>query len=198
MSEQIIHNPIERFRQWHDALPFAQNDMQRIAMTLATASKEGVPSARIVLLKSYDEQGFVFYTNMESHKSHDLNENPIASLCFGWIAQCRQIRITGKAEKVTGAEADEYYASRPLFSRIGAWASAQSHILSSRQELLDKVTALQAQYSEENPPPRPPFWSGWRVIPTEIEFWQEAPNRLHDRDLYTRTPQGWAMHKLYP
>ncbi len=191
-------NPIERFKTWHNALPYAADDMERIAMTLATASKEGIPSVRIVLLKDYDERGFVFYTNMKSHKSHDLTENPYASLCFSWIKQKRQVRITGKAEHVTPAEADAYYATRPLLSRIGAWASSQSHILTSRSELMDKFTALQEKFSETNPPPRPDHWSGWRIVPTEIEFWQEADYRLHDRDLYTRTPLGWNINKLYP
>lgn len=198
MRDKIESNPIERFREWYDALPYAEGDMQRTAMTLATASKEGIPSARIVLLKEFSERGFVFYTNMQSHKSHDLIENPQACLCFGWIPQGRQVRITGHAERVSSAEADAYFASRPLISRLGAIASRQSHLLKSREALLERITELESQYSERNPPPRPKHWSGWRVVPQEMEFWQEASYRLHDRDLYTRTPQGWSVCKLYP
>lgn len=198
MSDHAINNPIERFREWHEGLPFAADDMQRTAMTLATASKAGVPSLRVVLLKGYDESGFVFYTNMQSHKSRELMENPVASLNFCWISIGRQVRITGNVERVSDEEADAYYASRPLASRIGAWASDQSQTLESRKVLLDKVAALEAKYSESNPPPRPPHWSGWRVVPKEMEFWQEASHRLHDRDLYTRTTSGWAVQKLYP
>lgn len=193
-----VNNPIERFREWHDALPYAADDMRRVAMTLATANKAGVPSARVVLLKAYDERGFVFYTNMQSRKSQDLIENPHACLSFSWIPEERQVRVTGWAERVSDAEADAYYNSRPLLSRIGAWASDQSRTLEARAVLEQKVQELQKQYSESNPPPRPPHWSGWRVVPQEIEFWQEATFRLHDRDLYTRTPTGWAVHKLYP
>jgi pyridoxamine 5'-phosphate oxidase len=198
MSDKAINNPIERFREWYEALPRTEDDKERTAMTLATASKQGVPSARVVLLKSYDERGFVFYTNLESHKSQDLTENPYAALCFNWMPQLRQVRITGRVEKTTDAEADAYYNSRPFESRIGAWASAQSRPLESRKALLDSVAILQKKYSEANPPPRPPHWSGWRVVPQQIEFWQEASHRLHDRDVYTRTPQGWTVHKLYP
>lgn len=198
MPEHVAPDPIQHFKEWHDALPFAKDDMERIAMVLATASKAGVPSARIVLLKSYDERGFVFFTNMESHKSRDLIENPHASLCFSWIKQSRQVRVSGRVERVSDAEADAYYATRPLGSQIGAWASDQSRPLPSRQTLLQKVEELQGRYSEANPPPRPPHWSGWRVLPSEIEFWQEASYRLHDRDLYTRSPEGWSVQKLYP
>ncbi len=181
-----------------EALPYAEDDMRRVGMTLATVNAEGVPSARIVLLRAYDESGFVFYTNMESRKSCDLNVNANACLNFCWIELSRQIRITGKVERVSDAEADAYYNSRPLLNRIGAWASSQSRPLSSREELLDKVEALQKKYTESNPPPRPAYWSGWRVVPSEIEFWQEGSHRLHDRDLYTRISGGWALHKLYP
>lgn len=198
MSDNASLNPFGRFHEWMEALPYAKNDMERIAMTLATVDAQGIPSARIVLLKEYDERGFVFYTNMESHKSSDLNHNSNVCLNFCWIKLSRQIRITGKAEKVSDAEADAYYATRPLISRIGAWASAQSRPLASRDVLMNKVEELQKQYSEENPPPRPPHWSGWRVVPREIEFWQEASHRLHDRDLYTRTADGWVLQKLYP
>lgn len=191
-------DPIARFKQWHDALPFAPDDMQRTGMTLATVDAQGVPSARIVLLRAYDERGFVFYTNMESHKSSDLLANPNACLNFCWIELSRQIRITGKAQRVSDKEADEYYNSRPLLNRIGAWASNQSRPLESRKVLTDKMDALQKKYSESNPPPRPPHWSGWRVVPSEIEFWQEGSHRLHDRDLYTSTPDGWTLQKLYP
>lgn len=198
MADQAVPNPFARFHEWMEALPYAQDDMQRVAMTLATVNEKGIPSARVVLLRDYDDRGFVFYTNMESHKSSDLKGNPIACLNFCWVELSRQIRITGKAQRVSDKEADDYYHSRPLLSRIGAWASDQSRPLSSREELMTKVEQLQTRYSETNPPPRPPHWSGWRVVPDAIEFWQEGSYRLHDRDLYTRTPTGWAVQKLYP
>lgn len=198
MTEPTAHDPLQRFHEWLTALPFAEDDMERIAMTLATVNAAGVPSARIVLLKAYDDRGFVFYTNMESHKSTDLSQNPNACLNFCWIKQSRQIRITGKAERVSDAEADAYYNTRPFISRIGAWASDQSRRLPSRAVLLDRVVELEKRYSEETPPPRPAHWSGWRVVPDSIEFWQEGSYRLHDRDVYTRTAHGWTMHKLYP
>lgn len=191
-------DPIERFRQWLEALPYAADDMQRIAMTLATVNKQGIPSARVVLLKAFDEKGFVFFTNMESNKSCDLKENPNACLNFSWVPEQKQVRITGKAEQVSDAEADAYYSTRPFISRIGAWASQQSRPLASRVMLMNRVMELEKQYSEANPPPRPPHWSGWRVVPHSIEFWQEAPYRLHDRDLYTRNGAGWTVQKLYP
>lgn len=198
MTDTTALDPIERFRQWQDSLPYERDDMERVAANLATASKEGIPSLRVVLVKQYDARGFVFYTNMKSHKSHDLTENPQACLNFCWIKQSKQIRITGRVERVTDAEADAYFAARPYISRIGAWASAQSMLLESRDILMKKVGELQQQYPESSPPPRPPHWSGWRVVPEEIEFWQEGSHRLHDRDLYTRTPEGWSVHKLYP
>lgn len=198
MADNVLHNPFPRFHEWMDALPYAKDDMQRSAMTLATVDPLGVPSARIVLLRAYDERGFVFYTNMQSDKSLDLLSNNNACLNFCWVELSRQIRITGKAERVSDKEADDYYNGRPLLSRIGAWASNQSQPLESRKVLMDKMEELQIQYSKSNPPPRPPHWSGWRVVPSKIEFWQEGSHRLHDRDLYTRTPQGWALQKLYP
>ncbi len=198
MADNVLHNPFPRFREWMEALPYAQDDMRSSAMTLATVNAEHVPAARIVLLRAYDERGFVFYTNMESHKSLDLLANDNACLNFCWVELSRQIRITGKAERVSDAEADQYYNSRPLPSRIGAWASDQSRPLASRKVLMDKMDALQKQYSEPNPPPRPPHWSGWRVVPEAIEFWQEGSHRLHDRDLFTRTADGWSLTKLYP
>lgn len=197
-NTQVPADPIERFREWFDGLPYASDDMEKNAMALATASCEGIPSVRVVLLKGFDERGFVFFTNMESHKSHDLKENPQASLNFWWARVGKQVRVTGNVELVSDQEADEYFSTRPLVSRIGALASRQSHLLDNRKVLTDKVAELQKIYTEQNPPPRPSGWSGWRVVPQEVEFWQEGGFRLHDRDLYTRAGKSWKICKLYP
>jgi pyridoxamine 5'-phosphate oxidase len=192
-----MSDPNQIFAQWFaDAKEAIPAPFDPTAMTLATSTRMGVPSARIVLLKHHDERGFVFYTNLESRKSLELRDNPHAALCF--YLGARQVRITGTVEAVSTQEADEYFASRPLMSRIGAWASAQSHPLDRRETLVHKVKELQHRYSESNPPPRPPHWSGWRLVPQTMEFWQEAPSRLHERELYTRAAYGWDMQLLYP
>jgi pyridoxamine 5'-phosphate oxidase len=135
---------------------------------------------------------------MESRKSRELKENPHAALCFAWLPLGKQVRVEGKVEQVSAAEANEYYASRPFISRIGAWASEQSAPLDSREMLMKKVEALQLEYSEANPPPRPPHWSGWRIIPQVIEFWQEGAFRLHDREVYTKSGDKWDVARLNP
>ncbi len=167
------------------------------AMTLATATPDGMPSARTVLLKGHDARGFVFYTNTLSRKGGELAANRRAALLFHWKSLGRQVRIEGAVEDVTAAEADAYFASRPRLSRLGAWASDQSRTLPARTELEDRLAALERRYPGDDIP-RPPHWSGYRVLPSRFEFWQEAPFRLHDRTVFTRDGGGWAASKLYP
>jgi pyridoxamine 5'-phosphate oxidase len=191
-------DPIKQFLEWLDTAKKEKSIVEPTAMCLATADKNGEPSARMVLLKEADARGFVFYTNLESHKSHDLKENPKAALCFYWPALGRQIRVEGIVESVSNEEADAYFASRPRDSRIGAWASKQSHPMKGKSELIEAVAKEGLRFGIGNIP-RPNFWSGWRVVPRVIEFWQEGKFRLHDREQYTRTGVGvWEMVKLYP
>ena len=166
------------------------------AMTLATVDDEGSPSARIMLLKALDERGFVFYTNYLSRKGEELAARPRAALAFFWKELERQVRVEGTVEKVSAAESDEYFASRPLGSRIGAWASTQSAVIPSRPWLEARVAAVQAEHGEN--PPRPQHWGGYRVIPDWIEFWQGRQSRLHDRIAFTRGPGGWKIARLSP
>ena len=167
------------------------------AMTVATCTPDGTPSARIVLLKDYDAQGFVFYTNKEGRKGRELRANPRAALLFHWKTLQRQVRIEGAVQDVTDAEADAYYGSRARVSRLGAWASDQSRPLPSRAELERRVAEHDARHPTDAIP-RPPHWSGFRVVPAAIEFWQDMPYRLHDRRVYTRTAGGWTTQALYP
>lgn len=168
------------------------------AMTLATATRNGRPSARAVLLKGADERGFVFYTNTESRKGDELAANPHAALLFHWKSLGRQIRIEGRVEPATAAEADAYFASRARISRLGAWASDQSRPLDSRATLEQGLAEAEARYPQDDIP-RPPHWSGYRVIPDSFEFWQDMPHRLHDRTVFTRdTDGGWTARKLFP
>lgn len=189
--------PFEEFRRWLEAARRHREITDPTAMCLATATAKGQPSARIVLLKECTPRGFVFYTNLGSRKSLELQENPQASLCFYWMPLQRQVRITGNVEPVEAVEADAYFASRPRESQIGAWASEQSKPLESREALMKKVEKFTAQFAGERVP-RPSFWSGWRVAPQEIEFWVQGEFRLHERTLYTRAGEGWKVVKLYP
>ncbi len=190
-------NPIALFTDWLAEAKAHPDIADATAMAVATANREGRPSVRMVLLKGADETGFVFYTNLESRKSAELKENPHAALCLYWDAIGKQVRVEGRVERVSDAEADAYFASRPRDSQIGAWASKQSHPLACPEELQEKVAGLEKQYTGQNIP-RPPFWSGWRVIPERIEFWRNMPARLHDREVYTRVGEGWEMVRLCP
>jgi pyridoxamine 5'-phosphate oxidase len=196
MTESIIADPFVMFRNWFaEAQQSEPSDPN--AMTLATCSPAGCPASRIVLLKDWDAAGFVFYTNVESRKGDELAANPRAALLFHWKSLRRQVRIEGDVEQATEAEADAYYASRPRISRLGAWASIQSRPLPERAELERRLSKYEAEYPGENIP-RPPYWSGYRVVPARIEFWQDMPFRLHDRTVFTRTEDGWSQSKLYP
>lgn len=167
------------------------------AMTLATVSADGRPSARVVLLKSVDSQGFVFYTNFTSRKGREIEKHPYAALCFHWPAAAEQVRIEGHVERVSDAEADAYFASRPRGSQIGAWASTQSEIIASREELEKAFAEVEERYQGRDVP-RPPHWSGFRVAPERIEFWFGRDSRLHDRYLYVRTENGYSSNQLWP
>lgn len=196
-AADVPADPFLLFAAWF-AEAQASEPVDTNAMTLATVDAGGQPSARMVLLKDYDERGFVFYTNLESRKGQALTANPVAALLFYWKSLGRQVRIEGPVERLSAAESDEYYNSRPHGSRIGAHASAQSRPLESRTALKAKVAALQAQYPEGSPPPRPAYWAGTRVVPARIEFWHEGLYRLHSRVVYTRAGDGWTREMLNP
>jgi len=167
------------------------------AAAFATTGRDLRPTVRMLLLKDVDERGFVFYTNLQSRKGRQLNENPLASACFWWEPLKRQVRVEGSVEIVSDPEADEYFACRPRGSQISTWASQQSSTLSTRDELLRAVALVTANFFHK-PIPRPPYWSGYRLIPDRIEFWHEQPDRLHERELYTRDENGWLMTILAP
>ncbi|NET55887.1 MAG: pyridoxamine 5'-phosphate oxidase [Symploca sp. SIO2E6] len=189
--------PFRQFQTWfNQALAAGLPDPN--AMTVATAGSDGKPSARIVLLKDYDERGFVFYTNYKSHKGQQLLENPWGALVFWWPQLERQVRIEGRVEQVSPRESDAYYQSRPQASQLAAWASDQSQVVDNRQVLDQRLQQLQEEY-EGKEVTRPPHWGGFRVVPVEIEFWQGRPNRLHDRLLYRLSENGsWEMVRLSP
>ncbi len=190
-------NPFIQFQKWFDEALTAQL-LEPNAMTLATTTTDGKPSARIVLLKDFDERGFVFFTNYNSQKGQELAENPQAALVFWWAELERQVRICGHVEKISENDSDRYFQSRPFQSRLGAWASNQSDIIESRTLLEQRFQELQAKYENQDVP-RPPHWGGLRVIPTEIEFWQGRSSRLHDRMLYTRLDNSdWKIQRLSP
>lgn len=196
--DSVGDNPFEMFQEWFkDAENSEVNDPN--AMCVATVDAQGYPDARIVLLKEWDEQGFVFYTNYNSRKGQQLLHNMKATACFHWKSLRRQIRITGDVEKVSDAQADAYYNSRPKTSRLGAWASLQSSPLETRETLEQRVKNLEEQYKDTDDVPRPPHWSGFRIKPQRIEFWTEFEFRLHDRFEYIKDADGvWVSQRLYP
>lgn len=192
----IDPNPFQQFRHWFEEAVAAQLPEPN-AMTLATATHEGVPSARMVLLKDLDERGFVFYTNFDSRKGQELAENSHAALVFWWAELERQVRIEGRITKVANRDADEYFHSRPIASQLGAWTSDQSRVIADRTVLEHRLQTLTHQYQNQ-PIPRPPHWGGYRLAPEAIEFWQGRPSRLHDRLRYTRHIESWKIERLAP
>lgn len=193
---EVDFNPFRQFKKWFDQALAAQLTEPN-AMTIATATPAGNPSARMVLLKDFDERGFVFYTNYNSQKGQELAENPQAALVFWWAELERQVRICGRVEKISEHESDEYFHSRPLNSRLGAWASNQSEVIENREVLEQRLQELQVKYASEQVQ-RPPHWGGLRVIPSEIEFWQGRSSRLHDRLVYSLNDGTWQIQRLSP
>jgi pyridoxamine 5'-phosphate oxidase len=191
-----VRDPLELFQQWFQAARARGLDLPE-AMTLATADARGRPSARTVLLKGADERGFVFFTNYESRKGRELAENPHAALVFVWHTEPRrQVCVTGAVTRLSGQESLEYFRTRPLGSRLATWASRQSRPLASREELEEAYAQAEAAYGEN--PPLPPWWGGYALRPETIEFWENRPNRLHERLRYSRSDEGWTVERLAP
>jgi pyridoxamine 5'-phosphate oxidase len=195
-EQDVGPNPFVLFRQWlqeavESKLP------EPMAMTLATATRDGKPSARVVLLKQVDDRGFVFFTNYESRKSEELTQNPSASLLFYWEELHRQIRLEGRAERISRQETEEYFRTRPYESRISAWASKQSSVIGSREELEKKFLEYSQRFSSDDVP-APQFWGGFRLIPETFEFWQGRENRLHDRICFRKRGVAWTIERLSP
>jgi len=193
-----LDDPFELFKEWFEVAKKKEiNDPN--ALALGTASKDGIPSVRMVLLKGFDKDGFIFYTNLKSQKSKELKENPNATMCFHWKSLLRQIRIVGKLNQVDDKTADDYYSTRAYESRIGAWASKQSSILKSRDELLNNLENFKKKYSDKDNVPRPDHWSGWNLKPSSIEFWLDGDNRIHERLKYTLdNNNNWEKSLLSP
>ena len=190
-------DPIALFAKWFDDARVHPGVIDASAMALATADRSGKPSVRMVLLKGFDARGFLFYTNLRSPKAMDMNSNPQAELCFHWAALTRQVRIHGRVQAASPEEADAYFATRPRLSQIGAWASAQSERMAS-QFMLQARVAVEAARFGLSAVPRPPHWSGYRVVPSSIEFWTERPFRHHQRMVYTLAGDAWEKRWLFP
>lgn len=195
-ERDVIANPIMQFAKWFEEAIGAQV-LDPNAMTVCSATKDGKPSARILLLRNFSESGFVYYTNYTSRKGTEIAENPNCALLFFWPELERQIRIEGKVQKQTAKESDIYFKTRPRESKIGAWTSEQSKIISNREVLNKEYEKLSEKYPDENVP-RPPYWGGYLLKPDRIEFWQGRPNRLHDRILYTKENENWKIGRLSP
>lgn len=194
--EDIDPDPVVQWHRWHDdALDGGVAEPN--AMTVATIGADGIPDARIVLVREADERGLVFYTNYESAKSRELDAVPAASAVFSWLDLHRQVRLRARVERVAPEESDAYFASRPRASQLGAWASPQSEVIADRATLEERVIAFDDRFADDVVP-RPPHWGGWRLVPFEWEFWQGRPNRLHDRIRYDRSDDGWLRSRLAP
>jgi pyridoxamine 5'-phosphate oxidase len=193
-----LNDPFELFKKWFDEAKNKEiNDPN--ALALGTANKDGIPSVRMVLLKGFDKNGFVFYTNLNSQKGNEIKENPNATMCFHWKSLLRQIRISGTLNQVNNKVADDYYNSRAYESRIGAWASKQSSILKNREELFNNLESFKKKYKDTDNVPRPDHWSGWNLKPTSIEFWLDGDNRIHERLKYTLSEKNtWTKSLLSP
>ena len=191
------NDPIHLFKVWMDeAKKTEPNDPN--ALSLATADKNGTPSVRIVLLKDFGENGFTFYTNLESHKSTDIENNPKGEMCFHWKSLRRQIRVFGTINRVSDKVANEYFSTRDYDSKIGAWASEQSRVLSSRKDLLERIKGFKKVYPKTSKVPRPDNWSGWILKPAMFEFWLEGPNRIHERLKYFKEQKKWIKKLFNP
>lgn len=196
-EESVKANPVEQFGIWFNEA-VESKITEPNAMALSTVSHELIPSSRIVLLKSFNDEGFVFFTNYESEKGKEIDFNNNVALLFFWAELERQVRITGKAEKVSKEESEEYFFTRPLKSRIGAWASHQSSVIESRNVIIKEFMKLSAEFALRRKVPLPEFWGGYRVYPSKFEFWQGRESRLHDRIRYTKVDQKWKIERLSP
>ncbi len=192
-----LDNPIDLFKKWFSTAEKSEiNDPNAVAV--ATSNQNNQPNVRMVLLKGLSDKGFVFYTNLNSKKGNELKVNQKASMCFHWKSLRRQVRAIGKVEEVSTKEADDYFHSRPYKNKIGAWASSQSEVLDQRETFLKKVKEFEKKFPDQNKVPRPPHWSGWRLLPEEVEFWLDGEGRIHERLNYKKINDKWNKELLYP